>query len=77
MPRAIRFTFCETVAAVTWHVRELKVSELPCYSGRVNPSSETLCGREQAWDIKCEVVAKAMRLPGICRNCAERWEALQ
>jgi hypothetical protein len=45
-----RYSLCETVSAITHHVRLLEPDEKPYYAGNLN-RAQTLCGMPVGWDI--------------------------
>lgn len=72
------FTYCETVAAIVWHIRQLSDAG-PKYSGGAD--TRTLCGGQAAWDIQCEINEATLKArpgePGRpCKVCAERYKEM-
>jgi hypothetical protein len=61
------YVVCETYAAITTHLRELKLSPLK-YSGGL--SIKTLCGMDAAWDTKLPV--ETVRCSGCVRAANAR-----
>lgn len=64
---------CETVHAISLHVRELGDDEEPCYSGRTNPDARTRCGLDVGWDTKIpveNVTRLDVHLP-VCHTCRD------
>ena len=71
-----QFSFCETTAAIIWHIRELS-SAGPKYSGGAD--TLTLCGGQAAWDIQCEINEATLTFrPGEagnpCKVCLARYK---
>jgi hypothetical protein len=50
-----RYIVCETVAAITLHLRELGLYEEPCYTGFRRPQPQTLCGMGVGWDTHIQL----------------------
>ena len=65
-----RLIVCETVAAITTHLRELEDAEEPNYHGHRTPAPKTLCGSDVGWDTRLPMGSAR------CRVCLERKEAL-
>jgi hypothetical protein len=53
-----QYSFCETPAAFLWHIRELSDAGPKPHGGADTP---TLCGREAAWDIRCEITPASLQ----------------
>ena len=51
----LRFIVCETVAAITLHLRVMLPGEVPCYSGRARGNAKTLCRKPVGWDTKIPI----------------------
>jgi len=50
-----RLIVCETVAAITTHLRELADDEEPNYHGHRTPAPKTLCGVGMGWDTRLPI----------------------
>lgn len=50
-----KLVVCETTAAITTHLRELRDGEEPNYHGHKHPQPQTLCGWRVGWDMKIPV----------------------
>ena len=63
------FIICETVAAITTHLRRVGAIQ-PSFSGH-RDRPRTLCGMEAAWDTQLPI--SAMR----CRKCKDALASLE
>lgn len=69
----MRYTFCETIAAYKWHIREVDDDSQPSYHGLPGRPA-TLCGLDAAWDIRCAITGAP--LAEACSGCRDEYEAL-
>lgn len=70
------FSFCETTAAIVWHIRQLGPAG-PKYGGGAD--TPTLCGGQAAWDVQCEINEATLTFrpgqPGNpCKVCLQRYK---
>jgi len=66
-----RYVVCETVAAISLHLRELAPGEEPNFHGHTYPQPKTLCNYSAAWDTRIPLGGET------CGLCNERMEALK
>lgn len=66
----MRLVACETVAAITTHVREV-TPDAPFSDCGSNGETYTLCGSKVGWDLKYTTPAEAR-----CKDCIEKLRAL-
>ena len=69
-------TFCETMAAISWHVRRLTDGEEPNYNGYKGEQPTALCGMRTAWDIRQDVNIPNLKHRGICKECTKHAKEL-
>ena len=68
MPEGARFVICETMAAISLHLRQIPAGQDPSYGGPAYPGAMTLCGKPMGWDTK--IPANQVT----CSKCAELQE---
>jgi len=74
-------TYCETIAAYQWHIREVGPEGVLCHG---NPRrSRTLCGLPSSWDINVPVSDKINESTrndwgtGICSKCVSIYNGIR
>ena len=66
---------CETVAAITTHLRRVTPGHPVRLSGRPSPQPLTLCGNKAAWDTRIPVRRqdRGGSVDVGCRDCMLAW----
>lgn len=71
---AANYSFCETLAAYTWHIRPL-TSKGKKYSGGADTLA--LCGSKASWDLMGIITLKSLQSSSVCAGCRRNFVALQ
>lgn len=69
-----KFTYCETLAAYRWHIREVLPGTEPLYTGFRGQQPTTLCELKSSWDLKVPITEKNLGAPGICVVCFDKYK---
>jgi len=67
----MEYSFCETLAANLWHIRQLTDAGQKRGGGADTP---TLCGLTAAWDVSAPIPPKLLGGSGICHTCAAKYK---
>lgn len=64
---------CETVAAITTHLRRVTPEHPVRLGGHPSPKPLTLCGRDVGWDTQIPVRGPDGAVECGCRRCLRAW----
>lgn len=73
----MEYVFCETIAAIVWHIRVLGPAGAK-YGGGADTLA--LCGADPAWDLRVEINERTLTQPEmgesgrICKTCCEKYK---
>ena len=64
----MEFSFCETLAAYRWHIRQLTKAGRKINGGADTP---TLCGLKAAWDLSFPIGVDPRHIENSCPKCRD------
>lgn len=67
----VKFSICETMAAYSWHLRELTDAGHKFGGGA---DTETLCGLDAQWDIEVQITEHFLANV-LCLTCVQEYVA--
>lgn len=64
------YSYCETLAAYSWHIRPL-TSKGKKFGGGADTLA--LCGAKASWDLIAPITLRSLQSSSICATCRRNW----